>query len=206
MKKLAALSLALVAGAASASGISVQIGTYLGTTDSSTTAADFQQIVTSDAALSAPMTAAVWSYDDLALPINDSALESTITFYVTPADSGTWSFRAGVDFGKGGALFLDGVALDSKNTDMWWNYSYADPTQFLAGQAVLSVGEHQLTLYGLETCCSGGEQTQFKIGNGSYTSFSSDDGLPAVPESQNYAMLLAGLGLVATLARRRRNV
>jgi hypothetical protein len=200
MKKLAALSLALVAGAASASAIDIQTGTYTGGTNSTTTAADFQSIV--EGVVGAPTS--VSSYDNLAAAINDGALEATITFDVTSPD--TWYFRAGVDFGKGGAMFLDGAqVLDSKNTNMWWNYSYTDATQYLAGSAALSVGVHTLTLYGLEDCCSGNQQAQFRIGDdGTFTSFSNTDGLPAIPEAQNYAMLLAGLGLVATLARRRK--
>jgi hypothetical protein len=64
-----------------------------------------------------------------------------------------------------------------------------------------------LTIYGLEDCCSGNQQTRFEIGNGSFTSFSNTDGLTAaaVPEAQSDAMLPAGLGLIGTVARRRSN-
>ena len=49
-------------------------------------------------------------------------------------------------------------------------------------------------------------QVQFSTDGGkTCTSFGAADGMPAVPEAQTYAMLLAGLGPVATLARRRAN-
>ena len=199
MKKFAAAaSLAIVAGAASASGIAIQTGdgyqSNLASADAYRTAVD--------AIVGAPTN--LTSYDNLALNLNGKGLEATINFEVTSATS--FDFRAGVDFGGGGALFLDGHALDFKGSNMWWGGSYGDASQFLAGSSNLGVGGHTLTLYGFEDCCSGNSQVQFSVNGGqSYTSFGSNDGLPAIPEAQNFAMLLAGLGLVGTLARRRAN-
>ena len=201
MKKLAtAIALAIVASAASAgSAIEIQTGTYTGT-GPLTDATDFQT------AVEGSVTKTSWaaSYDNLPISLNNSALESTITFDVTTAGQ-DWTFRAGVDFGKGGAIFLDGAAEQSFSHDMWWAGSYNTAGQYFEFTANdLSVGKHTITLYGIEDCCSGNQQTQFQIGNGNFTSFGTNDGLPAVPEAQNVAMLLAGLGLVGTLARRRK--
>ena len=199
MKKFAAaVSLAIVAGAAGASSISIQTGDDY---QSNLASADDYRTAVS-AIVGAPT--AFSSYDSLALNLNGQGLEGTITFYVTSATS--YDFRAGVDFGGGGALFLDGQALDFKGSGMWWNSNYGTASQFLAGSSNLGVGAHTLQLYGFEDCCSGNSQVQFSVNGGqSYTSFASNDGLPAVPEAQNFAMLLAGLGLVGTLARRRSN-
>jgi hypothetical protein len=132
-------------------------------------------------------------------------LESTISFVVSTA--GSWGFRAGVDFGKGGAIYLDGSVRDFKTNDMWWNGNYGNPSQYFGITADLSVGNHTLSLYGIEGCCSGNQQTQFKAaGSNTFVSFSKDDMLiAAVPEPETYAMLLAGLGLMAGIARRRKN-
>lgn len=133
------------------------------------------------------------------------AFRSTIDFGVTAAQAGSWSFRTGVDFSQGGALFLDGVALDVGTNDMWWNGSYTNSNGFLNGSSTLAAGNHTLSIYGLESCCDGFQQAQFKAGNSSYTSFSSTDGLAsvsAVPEPSTYAMLLIGLGLLAFTGRR----
>jgi hypothetical protein len=199
MKKFAAaFSLAIVAGAAGASTIAIQTGN--GYHANLASADDYRTAVSAIAGAPTVLS----SYDDLALNLNSQGLEGTITFYATSAAS--YEFRAGVDFGGGGALFLDGHALDFKGSDMWWAYSYGDASQFLAGSANLGVGAHTLQLYGFESCCSGNSQVQFSVNGGqSYTSFAANDGLPAVPEAQNFAMLLAGLGLVGTLARRRAN-
>ena len=199
MKKFAAaVSLAIVAGAAGASSITIQTGD--GYQSNLASAADYRTAVS--AIVGAPTDLS--SYANLALDLNGKGLEGTITFYVTSATS--YDFRAGVDFGGGGALFLDGNALDFKGSNMWWAGGYGDTSQFLAGGANLGVGAHTLQLYGFENCCSGNSQVQFSVNGGqSYTSFGTTDGLPAVPEAQNFAMLLAGLGLVGTLARRRSN-
>ena len=199
MKKFAAaVSLAIIAGAAGASGITIQTGT--GYQANLATADDYRTAVS--AIVGAPTVLS--SYNDLALNLNGKGLEATIMFDVTSPTS--FDFRAGVDFGGGGALFLDGNALDFKGNNMWWAGGYGDTSQFLAGAANLSTGVHTLQLYGFEDCCSGNGQVQFSVDGGhSYTSFGTNDGLPAVPEAQNFAMLLAGLGLVGTLARRRAN-
>jgi len=53
------------------------------------------------------------------------AWDINIDFNVASAEAAKpWVFRAGVDFGNGGAIFLDGVALTANKTDMWWNKSY----------------------------------------------------------------------------------
>ncbi len=198
MKKFAAaMSLAVLAGAASAGSL-ITIQTGNGYESGLASAADYQAAVT---AIVGPVSY-ISDYSNLSLNLDGKGLESTITFQVTTA--GTWDFRAGVDFGGGGALYLDGVALDFKGTNMWWNGSYGDASQFLAGSSLLSVGDHQLTLYGFEDCCSGNSQVQYSTDGTTFTSFGTNDNLPAVPEAQNAAMLLAGLGLVATIARRRK--
>jgi hypothetical protein len=203
MKKFAAalaLALAAVAGAASASTITIKTG---GTFESGLADGDaYRTAVT--AAVSTSAAQSISSYGSLDLTtLSNFALESTISFYVTSPT--TFDFRVGVDFGGGGALFLDGVLLDSKSTDMWWAYSYGDSNQFLSSPAgeLLAAGGHTLSIYGFEGCCSGYTQAQYSVDGKNYTSFSSTDGLPAIPEAQTYAMLLAGLGLVSVLARRR---
>jgi hypothetical protein len=202
MKKLLAiLSLAFVASAASASSIQIQSGAYSGN-GSFSSASDYLSAV--DLAVAGSVVTAISSYDDLAININGGALKSTINFGV--ASAGAWDFRAGVDFGKGGALFLDGVALQTISTNMWWGGSYSNPTQSFGVSSSLAVGNHTLTIVGLEDCCSGNQQVQFKsAGSNHFTSFSNTDGLvAAVPEPETYAMLLAGLGLIGAAVKRRK--
>ncbi|WP_430459559.1 CCXG family PEP-CTERM protein [Thalassolituus sp. LLYu03] len=78
---------------------------------------------------------------------------SLSTFTATTA--GSWSFRVGVDFGRGGALYVDGVAVEEQwSTDMWWGADwtseYATATNILQGSATLSAGQHTLMLIGAE--------------------------------------------------------
>lgn len=214
MKNLSklALSLIAVAAVAHANASTITISTGYSTASAQTSAGAYKTVV--DAAVATPGagygSTSVSSYNNVSnssLFGNNSniASRSVIDFGVSASQAGTWSFRSGVDFGKGGALFLDGVALDYKSSDMWWAGNYNSSSQFLSGSTLLSAGNHTLSIYGLEGCCDGGQQVQFKAGNNSFASFATTDGLApvsAVPEPSIYAMLLIGLGLLAATGRR----
>lgn len=206
MKKiLSVLSLALLAGAAGASTIEYQTGHFTGS-PTFASASDYQTAVESAVALSPLVSLA--SYDSVNPGLSQAgndAFKATVTFGV--ADAGLWSFRSGVDFGLGGAMFLDGVAQTFRTTDMWWNGDYYNATQFLSFSNTLAAGNHTLTIYGLEWCCSGPQQAQFQaVGSNAFVSFSNNDGLvSAVPEPESYAMMLAGLGLMGSIVRRRKS-
>ncbi len=176
------------------------------------TATDYKSVV--DAAIAVPgagygsTTVAV--YDNIANQslfgsYSDIAFKSTVNFGVSAANAGSWEIRSGVDFGRGGAIFVDGVALAMSGSDMWWNHSYGNTAGVFDVTLNLSAGNHTLNIYGLEGCCDGTQQAQFKVGNGQFTTFSNNDGLVAVvPEPATYGMMLAGMGLLAFTARRKR--
>lgn len=213
MKNLPKIALSLIAvgvfAHANASTITLTTG-YSGA-GAQSSAADYQSVV--NAAVATPGagygSATIASYDNVTNSSlfgsgSNIAFKSVINFGVSAADAGAWSFRSGVDFGRGGALFLDGVALDFKNNDLWWAGNYNNGSQFLSGSSALSAGNHTLSIYGLEGCCDGGQQVQFKAGNNNFTSFGANDGLiSAVPEPSTYAMLVVGLGLLGFAARRK---
>ena len=211
MKNLPKIALSLIAVGlfAHANASTITLSTGYSNAGAQASAAAYQAVV--DAAVATPGagygTTSIASYDNVT---NGSlfgsgtniAFKSVINFGVSAADAGAWSFRGGVDFGKGGALFLDGVALDFKSTDMWWAGNYNNNSQFLGGSSNLSAGNHTLSIFGLEGCCDGGQQVQFKSGANNFTSFASTDGLvSAVPEPSTYFMLLVGLGLLGFTAR-----
>ena len=213
MKNLPKIALSLIAVGlfAHANASTITLSTGYSNAGAQASAAAYQAVV--DAAVATPGagygTTSVASYDNVTNGSlfgsgSNIAFKSVINFGVSAADAGAWSFRSGVDFGKGGALFLDGVALDFKSTDMWWAGNYNNNSQFLGGSSNLSAGNHTLSIFGLEGCCDGGQQVQFKSGTNNFTSFASTDGLvSAVPEPSTYFMLLVGLGLLGFTARRK---
>lgn len=132
------------------------------------------------------------------------AMKTTVNFGV--ATAGSWMFRAGVDFGYGGAMLLDGVAVDFKGNDMWWEGNYNNASQYFSAASALGAGNHVLTIVGFEGCCDGGQQVQFmRAGSNAFTSFSSADQLDvaAIPEPASISLALLGAGLLG-LSRRRK--
>ena len=205
MKKIfSILPLTLLAGAVGASTIEYQTGHYTGS-PTFASASDYQVAVDSAVMLSPSVT--LTSYDNVNPGLSQSgndAFKATVTFDV--ANAGTWSIRSGVDFGLGGAMFLDGVAQTFKTNDMWWAGNYGNPSQYLTFSNALTAGNHTLTIYGLEWCCSGPQQAQFKSeSSNGFVSFSNNDGLVSpVPEPESYALMLVGLGLMGAAINRRK--
>lgn len=210
MNKLGLALLATFALNANASVITVQVAATSPAAQAS--AAAYKLAV--DAAIANPAaykgSKSVAVYDNLAVKnyfggISNYAFESTINFGVTAAQAGTWNFRTGVDFGFGGALFVDGVALGYNTHDMWWNNSYGSTNGSLQGAINLAAGNHIVKIYGLEGCCDGAMQAQFKAANASaYATFASTDKLNAVPEPVSIATFGLGAGAIALIRRRRR--
>ena len=124
-------------------------------------------------------------------------------FGVAANQSGTWGFRAGVDFGRGGAMFLDGVLLDWDSSDLWWAGNFNASSEILAASGVnLNAGNHVLDIYGLEGCCDGTQAAQFQIGTQQWTTFSVGDRQDSrVPLPATLALL--GIGAAAVRLTRK---
>jgi hypothetical protein len=211
MNKLGLALLACFALNANASVITVQVATT--SPSAKANAAAYKLAV--DAALADPAgykgSKSVAVYDNLRVEnlfggLNSNyAFESTINFGVTSAQAGTWNFRTGVDFGYGGALFVDGVALGFNAHDMWWSGSYGTTNGSLQGALNLAAGNHVMKVYGFEACCDGAMQAQFKAANASaYATFAGSDKLNAVPEPVGIATFGLGAGAIAFIRRRRK--
>jgi hypothetical protein len=211
MNKLGLALLACFALNANASVITVQVATTSPSIQAN--AAAYKLAV--DAALANPAgykgSKSVAVYDNLRVSdyfggLNSNyAFESTINFGVTSAQAGAWNFRTGVDFGYGGALFVDGVALGVNTTNMWWNGSYGTINGSLQGALNLAAGNHVMKVYGFENCCDGAMQAQFKAANtAAYKTFAANDTLNAVPEPVSIATFGLGAGAIAFIRRRRK--
>jgi hypothetical protein len=69
-------------------------------------------------------------------------------------ENAKYDFEFGVDFGLGGAVFVDGKWVTSRTDDLWWagNWGSADVLKFnVSSKAGLTFIE----VYGGEGCCDG---------------------------------------------------
>ena len=206
IKMLACAASLAVLGTATAADLHVQTG--FSDAGSQASAGDYMAVV--EAAVAVPgagygsaMLASLDNFNNQSLfggVYYNIAFKTTVNFGLTSASN--MAFRAGVDFGNGGAVYLDGVAMAYNPNDMWWNGSYGDTSQSFQFSSSLAAGNHTLTIYGLEGCCDGPQQVQFNTGDG-FQSFTNQT-LAPVPEPETYAMLAAGLGVVGFSARRRK--
>lgn len=93
-------------------------------------------------------------------------------FEVAAGEAGVWSFRYGADFGLGGGLYVDGVALEEQwNDDLWWAGNWNAANEILEGSISLGVGFHKLEVIGGEGCCDGGITVQYRRPGGNYQTF-----------------------------------
>lgn len=124
-----------------------------------------------------------------------------IDFGLSPAQSGAFSLQIGPDFGKGGAVFLDGGLLGVRTSDMWWAGGWGSPSQiFEFDNLGLLAGSHHIDVYGLEACCDGDQQARFRLSpTADWQVFSRADALRDVPEPALWLLILAATaGLVWT--------
>jgi len=92
------------------------------------------------------------------------AYKISAVFAVKDAEAGSWTFRAGVDFGLGGVMLIDGQVVDQKFRDLWWAGNYGSDG-VLSASVNLKAGVHTLVLIGFEGCCDGTMSVQVKKAN-----------------------------------------
>ena len=128
----------------------------------------------------------------------DIAFKFTVDFGISDAQAGTISFQVGPDFGKGGAVFLNGALLAASTTDLWWSGNYGAASEIFSLQNIpIGAGNHQLTVYGLQSA-------QYRLaGANGWTTLSTTDELKAVPEPLTAALVLAGLMGMVVAGRKR---
>ncbi len=91
---------------------------------------------------------------------NNYGLYAETHFEVTTP--GVWNFRSAVDYGRGGAFYIDGQPLTERwNEDLWWARNYNHP-DVLTGSINLSAGFHHFETLGYEGCCDGPVSVQYQ--------------------------------------------
>ena len=93
---------------------------------------------------------------------------------VTSATAGTWGFRYGGDFGRGGHLYVRGQEIEEQwNDNLWWANNYANTGETLEGNITLPAGWHRYEALGFEDCCDGPTGFQARAPGGAWQDLSS---------------------------------
>lgn len=131
-----------------------------------------------------------------------------VSFHVGSQFAGNqWAFKIAPDAGFGGAIYLDGVLLDRNTNDLWHDgaFTNAPANQLLSAQGLnVTPGNHVLEGYWAEYCCNGEQGAVFSTNGTQWLALSVDNlNAPPVPEPEEWAMLLAGFGLVHWQVKRK---
>ncbi len=129
------------------------------------------------------------------------AFQTTLSFNAPTA--GVWDFRFGVDYGLGGAVYIDGVNKAFRTDDLWWGGNWSDG-DVINIHTSLTQGNHVVVLYGIEGCCDGGQSGQFRFNGGAWTTFGANDGHNVKKAPEPGALGLLGAGLLGLAFSRRR--
>ena len=131
-----------------------------------------------------------------------------LTATLAPTATGSWTFQAGVDWGRGGvAAVIDNqtgtvVQQTVKTGDLWWNNSWVDPDVFTTTITLTANRSYSLVWLGFEDCCGGVTTIRFSYQGSAYQNLNTTNATPLViPEPEVAALLGTGL---AALSRRRR--
>ncbi|MCH9697710.1 MAG: CCXG family PEP-CTERM protein [Gammaproteobacteria bacterium] len=134
-----------------------------------------------------------------------SYLKTTFTIGEDFADN-LWGFRAGMDAGLGGALYLDGQLVDIDASDLWWKHNWNNESEILKAGFIedLSEGFHVLELFWAESCCHGSNSGQFTIDGGQSwqtLSVARLDAIAAVPLPASAWLFVTGFVSLTSLRR-----
>merc|ERR1719210_1494361 len=91
---------------------------------------------------------------------NNIGFDIVIEFEERAKEGSTWHFDFGVDFGLGGAIFVDGQKVKSYPGDIWWAHN-ENHANHLGFKYDFPQGRHQLELIGAEACCDGPSRVKF---------------------------------------------
>lgn len=121
--------------------------------------------------------------------------------------AGSYEFRVGADWGRGGGVALFDTAANTllseyvDASDIWWanNWNNSD---VISTTYALSQNEYTIMWLGFEGCCAGSSTIQFAYNGGAFNTLNTTNLTPHVVPIPASIYLLAAA--IAVLARRRR--
>lgn len=125
--------------------------------------------------------------------------------------AGTYEFRMGTDWGRGGVSVIidnaDGSIVDQFviTQNVWRNNNWNDPDVFSSVVTLDAGSSYTLGWVGFEDCCGGSASIRFSYNGGAFSSFTESGIAPFVsnPEPGTGLLVALGLGMMSGARRRR---
>jgi len=97
-----------------------------------------------------------------------------------------WYFKAGVDFSKGGQMFVDDQLVSVEYKDLDWKQKWTNTDGVMEGKIFLDPGKHDLAVFGMDKCCGGANSFAFRRGSSDkWLEFSVENLMP-ICETQGF--------------------
>ncbi|MGB0721076.1 MAG: CCXG family PEP-CTERM protein [Gammaproteobacteria bacterium] len=128
----------------------------------------------------------------------NSDLADFISLEVDLAAATVLEFELGTDWGRGGALLVDGAVHTITSDDIWWGYDWNN-ADVINSVLSLSGGVHTLEWIGFESCCNGARSLRYSADGGQWqdltaANFSSLEAVSStVPTAAVWGLMLGGL-------------
>jgi len=147
-------------------------------------------------------------------PGNTTDYSVLMRIQLVAAQSGTYAFQAGVDWGRGGvAAVVDegtGTVISQlvRTDDLWWNNSWSHGDVFTTSVDLTAGESYTLAWIGFEGCCAGASTIRFSHDGSPFVplddaSFAAHDAA-SVPGPAAAPLVMLGLASLPALRRRQR--
>lgn len=206
--RLAAVLVAalLVVPAASATALTIEVA-FTSSTYQVQTGDDYATLLAQHQAGAVLGAATVTTLDGVSTavyaPGNTTNYSVLMSVQFVAAQSGLFSFQAGVDWGRGGvAAVLDGVggvvSELVRTDDLWWALDWSHPDVFTTSVNLTAGASYTLAWVGFEGCCAGSSTIRFSFEGSPFVplddaSFGPYDAIPAPGAAPLVALALATL-------------
>lgn len=126
----------------------------------------------------------------------NSNLDDLVELTFDLATDADFRFEIGTDWGRGGAVIVNGALNYITTDDIWWGYNWNNG-DVIGNDLSLTAGLNTIQWIGFEGCCNGSRSIRFSVDGGAYQALTGDNiaayEATAVPGPSTALLLLLGV-------------